>query len=218
MKFRHLVCKVPIDQLENLLVWCLQILFPVVSRRYSKVGHKKNAVTFYETTQSQITCLFVWFFVCLFVFLSDRPNWFSEGICYVYLPNWPQYRGFCASWKLEKEINVLGKNNKGMWSACCWQILCDFSNTWRVTLEILLLVITSDICHASQENPWPSSEKFLTDLESSAIQTWSTCFIRYFFEQATLIALLSMKLKCIQRYWNLMGLFMVSDNYTWFHH
>lgn len=149
--------------------------------------------------------------MCLFIFLSERPNWFSGGTCYTYLPNWPQYRGFCASWKLETEINVLDKNTKDKWGACCWQILCAFSSTLRVMLELLLLVATTHICHASQESLWPSSEKFLTDLESSAIQTWSTCFIRLFFFWARSCdnAIIHETKIHIHRYWNLMALFMV---------
>lgn len=146
---------------------------------------------------------------CVFVFLYERPNQFSVGTCCMYLPNWPQYKGFCASWKLE--INVLAKNNRDMWSGCCWQILCAFSSILKVMLELLLLVVTSDICHASQEDPWPSSEKFLTDLKSSSIQTWSTCFIRYFFKQEAVDSAIIYETKIhIHRYWKLMALIIFS--------
>lgn len=170
MKFRQLVCKVPKDQVENFFTWCLPISFPVLSRRYGEVRQRKIQSLSMRPPKPQSLAFFICFLWGFFVFLSERLNRFCVGIFYMYLPNWPQYGGFHASWKLEEEISVLDKNKKAMCSACCWQILCDFSNALRVMLELLLLVATSDICHASQESPWPSSEKFLTDLESSAIQ------------------------------------------------
>jgi len=59
-------------------------------------------------------------------------------------------------------------------------------------IQLLLL------CHAPQESPFAASEeRFLKGLMLSAIQTWSTCFIRCFFEEAAVIACLSMRLKYI---------------------